>query len=131
MKFAFRRVVIWLCVLAIPLGLGCQSKRYFMGLELPAGEEAELLVLGKQLRIEVNNEGPGSVLLLFDAPGEAPTEDVEIGVGTTVRSMPGPVRLRCVSSGESGTQLEVRAWGCNGMSLDQTPEARTAPGQQS
>ena len=131
MRAAFRCLATGLCALALPLTVGCHSRRYFVGFELPGGGEAELRVLGKQLRIQVDNAGPGTVLLVFDPPGDARDEGVEIGVGTTIRSMPGPVRLRCASSGESGATLAVRAWGCKGMSLDQTPEARTPPGPDS
>ena len=128
MRFGLPRRAVLLIALALLLAPGCQSKRYLVGFELPAGEAAELVVLGEQLRIQVDNEGPGNVVIAFDSPVDARDEHVEIGVGTTVRSMPGPVRLLCTSSGVEGTQVDVRAWGCDGMSLDQTPEPRTPPG---
>ena len=99
-----------------------------MVFELPAGSAAELLVPGNQLRIQVDNEGPGGVLLDFDSPVDKWDEELQLGVGTSVRSMPGPVRLRCSATGERGTSVEVRAWGASGMALDQTPAPRTPSG---
>lgn len=120
------RLRFWTVALVLLPMLSCRSERYRMGVVIPAGTEAELLVFGNDLRIEVDNEGPGIVLLEFDSPDDALDEKVEFPMGTTTRSMPGPVRLRCTAIGTSGTSVDVRAWGANGMSLDQTPEPRTS-----
>ena len=69
----------------------------------------------------IRNLGADSVHLDFDAIDDDQDATFDLAPGTSTRTMPGPVKLRCTSTGTSGTKMQVRVWGSDGLSLDSMP----------
>ena len=108
-----------LLLVALALLASCHADRYSLGSALDAGQAAEIVVLGSRPRIEVENAGPGMVTVRFEAVKVDDEHEVELHAGSTsMRTLPGPVRVLLLAAAEEGCEYRLIAHGCEGLRAD-------------
>lgn len=96
----------------------CASDRFSLGATTAPGDASEVQVLGRRPRVSVENEGPGRLHVHFDAPGDAWDDSVTLGVGVTMRTLPGPVRVRLEPLGDERAIWRLVARESTGLNAD-------------
>lgn len=114
----------FLLTLSLLLGVGCRSDRYSIGSTLAAEQQAEIEVFGHRPRILVENEGPGSLGVLFRGAGEEFGPSVLHPGAATMQTLFGPVKVRLIAVEGGGCDYQLTAHGCEGLAanlLDESP----------
>ncbi len=107
----------WRCFPLLPflLGAGCSTSSEF-GLVLDPGTTADLQVLGYNPFVQVDNDGPGHVLVTF-APGIGLPDQVLVVRGSIARTLRGGGQLQFAVVVGDRANLRVRVQGSSGADL--------------
>lgn len=107
-----RRCLLWLPFL---LGAGCATGSQF-GLVLDPDTTADLRVLGDNPFVQVDNDGPGHVLVTF-APGIGLSDQVRVVRGSIARTLRGGGQLQFAVVAGDRANVRVRVQGSSGADL--------------
>ena len=97
----------------------CSSHRFSYSSITMAGRVAELTVDGARPRIEVENQGPGSLRVeLFTSDDTLVFDRTLLPNSATTEMAPGPITLRLTTTDETPCEWRVEVWGSSGLQVD-------------
>lgn len=105
-------------LLALPLIVGCTSTPHTYRTSVGAGTPLEMVVKGSRPRVEVHNDGPDALSVVMTPPRGIAFQSTLTPGMMTMRTLPGPVRLRFAAQGPRGCAFKVTAHGSNGLTAD-------------
>jgi hypothetical protein len=114
--------LLHLGLLALLLLAACHADRYTIGSTIASDQRGNILVLGDHPRVEVENIGPGRLVIRFEgSDGASIARTLEPGAAT-MQTLRGPVRIRLDAKDGGACSIELVADGSDGVEANVTME---------